>query len=1681
MERFGVTREWVAGELSKGFALHHIYQGLNYQENGGDYEAYLKDLYPDRELTAREKFELEFSSSVIESVYGEEALSVSKDVYQNNVRPQSYYEYDKIALQHAPLKFDQAPYSIGDDYGNISTVDGSLTMRETDFVLPGANGLDFALTRAYDSSRGKDEIYVDENYGTNSTRTPRDEEIFWLGKGWIWDISYVDISGWTPTVYVAGLGKFASNGSGLLGLPYNYIDFGPAPSHIVLSNGSQAEYMLVDYSQGTFQYFDNSGLLQEIRDENGNKIVFLYNYAHPTYGLVLETVMTVTNDDRHRNHMSFIYRGKQSIEVYVGNNQVVRYNKGTITANGRQKEVLSEVIDSIGRSTKYDYNVLGFSPFNLRQDYQGFTGTDRLLYWGKQDWVYLSLVEHPTKAMTSYSIFSSDSNIGPYAVEYQLRYTERNTFYSSDTFTENRILGIAFNGNYLGPYGRDTTFDIRTRDGRYTTIYSYKKDHRDEWRPDVFYLTKTETYPENNSSLKKVTTYTYDEGTGRAEPIEIVERNYRGTETSAARITRRTYDEWGFMTSETNPLGVTQTNRYNPVSINNRMVMTQQVTPINANESLTTDFRYDLNNGNLLSVSSKNRIGNILGQVQYGYDSIGNPIHITIKGTQKDTSIQQEFSPTYKSMFPSSQTVNITDADGVAQQNTTRMTYDPLTGYELSFSDGNFNTTTYQYDRLGRVTAEVYADGTQTTVQYNDSQNSVSVTDPSGVHTLYMYTALGRLYKEVTGRGSVEYVYDKYGLLLRKFDGKGSILVSYSYDEWGRLVQENYYTITKRYEYDEIANTKTIIDGEGNTIRESFDSLDRLIQIEEIRSTGNVILERYVYDYAGNVTSHTDANGNVTKYDYDAMNRLTSVSDAEQKTITYTYDLSGNIVTVLYPDGQKISKRYDEISRLLEQTDPLGKSERYYYDGNDNIIKHVDRKEQIHNFKYNHHNLRIQDSTVDEEVTYTYDPAGKRTSMMDGTGTTTYSYFSTGELKTIRYPDGASLNFDYEERGLRTNQTFTSGSFLLTMNQTYNRTTPLPVTMTITNGAGNDISSFNYTYKRNGLLSQLNRGLLLSEINIYDGLNLSGVHQQTNSNTTGYYEYGYDNNRNITQKVENGVTSNFTYDVLNRIRTSSVNDESYAYDVRNNRSEMSSNKLPNIHTAEYTYDQRNRLAVAITDKGEVSYRYNGDGLMVNRTTNGVTTRYYYDDRGLLVAEGTVSSDGNVTITAGYIFDSEGRLLGRQVSREGEFQYYITNAHGDITEIRDASGNLLNRYTYDIWGNPIVEEETVSNNFRYSGEYWDPVTDLQYLRARWYDPTTARFIGEDPYEGELENPLSQNLYTYVENNPLTYVDPTGNSKASVKSCMLLCFAAGTIIETQEGPKAIEEIEVGDYVLAQSEDTGGLAYKPVEEIFNRVTEETYHIQVEDTVIVTTAEHPFWVIGKGWVESRDLKAGDWLVNDEGKEYAIEKIEAKQETIRVYNFSVGDYHTYFVTGLKLWTHNCSMGGGARGAGGPGGSGGYVPRPGGGGGNSLPKKVTSPKQQKKIVVDLPKLSKQLQKGIAQFQKNRAKGTGNSFQWTGKNFSQMGKSASPNEMISNLEKSGWTKTIEPGGKKSGPATILTDPSTGTKVRVHAEPGEGTPYFRVQNKGGGYLDDNGVFPSNATKQELRDATHFYFEK
>ncbi len=87
---------------------------------------------------------------------------------------------------------------------------------------------------------------------------------------------------------------------------------------------------------------------------------------------------------------------------------------------------------------------------------------------------------------------------------------------------------------------------------------------------------------------------------------------------------------------------------------------------------------------------------------------------------------------------------------------------------------------------------------------------------------------------------------------------------------------------------------------------------------------------------------------------------------------------------------------------------------------------------------------------------------------------------------------------------------------------------------------------------------------------------------------------------------------------------------------------------------------------------------------------------------------------------------------------------------------DVQSRVLNHYEYDAFGNTIRCEEQVENRFRYQGEQYDPITQQYYLRARYYNPVIGRFIQEDTYYGD-----GLNLYTYCQNNPVLYHDPTGH--------------------------------------------------------------------------------------------------------------------------------------------------------------------------------------------------------------------------------------------------------------------------------------------------------------------------------
>lgn len=136
---------------------------------------------------------------------------------------------------------------------------------------------------------------------------------------------------------------------------------------------------------------------------------------------------------------------------------------------------------------------------------------------------------------------------------------------------------------------------------------------------------------------------------------------------------------------------------------------------------------------------------------------------------------------------------------------------------------------------------------------------------------------------------------------------------------------------------------------------------------------------------------------------------------------------------------------------------------------------------------------------------------------------------------------------------------------------------------------------------------------------------------------------------------------------------------------------------------------------------------------------------------------------------------------------------------------------------------------------------------------------------------------------------------------------VCFVAGTSVLTSVGHVAIEDIRSGDKVWSENPETGEKELKEVVQIFVNETDELVHVFANGEEIITTPEHPFYVPTRGWTGAIHLRAGDILVLQNGKCVIVEKTqhELLESPIKVYNFEVADFHTYFVGDSSILVHN--------------------------------------------------------------------------------------------------------------------------------------------------------------------------------
>ena len=251
---------------------------------------------------------------------------------------------------------------------------------------------------------------------------------------------------------------------------------------------------------------------------------------------------------------------------------------------------------------------------------------------------------------------------------------------------------------------------------------------------------------------------------------------------------------------------------------------------------------------------------------------------------------------------------------------------------------------------------------------------------------------------------------------------------------------------------------------------------------------------------------------------------------------------------------------------------------------------------------------------------------------------------------------------------------------------------------------------------------------------------------------TGAEHYSYDRAGNRTKKLWTSpdnihkTVENCHYDSCNRLTARDITDPTgtkhheYTYDAQGNMLSDKDNT--------YKYDSANRVSEVITKTGSIQKnRYDAEGLRAELEENGRLVSFIYNDEKVV----TEQSDNN---TIRYIRGYD--LVSSDSEAAKTYYHYASDEMGSITHITDEQGNVLNHYEYDAFGNFTLKEETIENRFAFTGEQYDPVSQLYYLRARFYSPAIARFIQEDTYYGD-----GLNLYAYCHNNPVMYVDPSGH--------------------------------------------------------------------------------------------------------------------------------------------------------------------------------------------------------------------------------------------------------------------------------------------------------------------------------
>jgi RHS repeat-associated protein len=394
---------------------------------------------------------------------------------------------------------------------------------------------------------------------------------------------------------------------------------------------------------------------------------------------------------------------------------------------------------------------------------------------------------------------------------------------------------------------------------------------------------------------------------------------------------------------------------------------------------------------------------------------------------------------------------------------------------------------------------------------------------------------------------------------------------------------------------------------------------------------------------------------------------------------------------------------YDNMDRLLSKATPEG-TLSYTYDGAGHLAS-------------------MQSSNSNGvNVSYTYDTLNRLHTVIDShLGTTTYSYDDANNVANVTYPNGVQTAFTYDE---------------------LNR-----VKATATQTLG-------YSYMRNPA-GHITNALELDNRSItwnYDGINRLQSEQISNdpSGKNGQVSYSLDpvGNRSSATSSIAGLTP-----VGGTVNPDGELTSAETYDQNGN--------VTSTGGKSFAYNSQNQL---ISMGNTMALVYDGDGNRVAKAANGVTTKYLVDDLNPTGYPQVVDELTNGVVTRTYAYGLQRVSQDQVVSNSWTPSFYVYDGGGSVRALTNPAGTTTDAYEYDAFGNLLNKTGSTPNNMLYRGEEFDSDLGLYYLRARYLNPLTGRFMSRDPEDGKPTDPKSLHKYLYADGDPVNGLDPTGRADA-----------------------------------------------------------------------------------------------------------------------------------------------------------------------------------------------------------------------------------------------------------------------------------------------------------------------------